>query len=63
MSSFLNKAHLYKTYLYERSGLLIERVIMLQLYGHSLVAIHGRHLYICGVVHMDGTKEVCGSEA
>lgn len=57
------KAHLEKTYLYERAALLVERVVVLQLNGHRLVAVHGRHLYICGVVHKDGTKEVRGSEA
>lgn len=51
------------THLYESSGLLIERVVVFQLHGHGLVAVHSRHLYVCGVVHIDGAKEVCGSEA
>lgn len=35
---------------------------MLELDSQSLVTIQRCHLYICGVVHMDGTKEVCGSK-
>lgn len=36
---------------------------MLELDGQRLVAIHGRHLDICGVVHVDGAEELGGSEA
>lgn len=52
-----------KTHLYERAALLVERVVVLQLDRHRLVAVHGCHLYICGVVHEDGAEEVRGSEA
>lgn len=55
--------HGHKTHLYERAALLVERVVVLQLNRHRLVAVHGRHLYICGVVHEDGAEEVRGSEA
>lgn len=62
-NNYLYFAFLKDTCLHECPGLLTERVVMLELDGHSLVTIHSCHLYICGVVHMDGTKEVCGSEA
>lgn len=52
-----------RVYLDERPRLLVERVVVLQLHCHGLVAVQRRHLHICGVVHVDGAKEVCGSEA
>lgn len=48
--------------LHERASLLAERVVVFELYCYSLVTIHSCKLYICGVVHMDGTKELGGSE-
>lgn len=50
-------------YLYVSPCLFAERVIMFELHSHGLVTIHSRHLYIRGVVHVDGTEEVCSSEA
>lgn len=36
---------------------------MLQLHSHGFVAVHRCHFDVCGVVHVDGAEEVCGSEA
>lgn len=36
---------------------------MFELYCHCLVTVNCCHLYICGVVHVNGTKEVCSPEA
>lgn len=42
---------------------LTQRVVVLELDCHGLITVHSCHLYIRGVVHVDRTKEVCGSEA
>lgn len=52
-----------ESHLQQSAGLLVERVVVLQLHRHGFVAVHRRHLDIRGVVHVDGAEEVRGSEA
>lgn len=50
-------------YLDEGSRLLAKSVVVFQLHRHGLVTVQRCHLHVCGVVHVDGAKEVCCSEA